>query len=115
LKKFWASNAPAENFGDPHDAFRTLFGPLSRQVTLDCPCWYRWDLNGDGLVSIADYLELLAVYGQSVEGTPNAGLDVDGDGLIGMTELMDFLTQFGASCEANDEPNLDAKSVSVRR
>ena len=67
-------------------------------VTLDCPCWYRWDLNEDGLVSIADYIDLLSIYGQNVEGTSNDSLDIDGNGLIDMTEMMDFLTQFGASC-----------------
>ena len=83
------------------------------QVTLDCPCSYRWDLNGDGLVSIADYLELLAIYGTSVD--PDTGLDVDGDGTIASPELLDFLTQFGSSCETNEEPDLKVKSVPVRR
>jgi hypothetical protein len=84
-------------------------------VTLDCPCWYRWDLNGDGLVSTADYLEVLAVYGQNVESALNAGLDIDGDGMIGTPELIDFLAQFGGSCETNEVPDLKVKRGSVSR
>ena len=74
------------------------------QVTLDCPCWLRWDLNDDGVVSTADLLLLLQIYGTSVEGTPNADLDVNGDAMIGSMELIDFLAQIGAGCEENEEP-----------
>lgn len=69
-----------------------------QQVTLSCDCEYRWDLNNDGQVSTADYLEFLTLYGQPLTGTPEVDLDLDGDGQLGSAELMDLLGQFGGSC-----------------
>ena len=82
----------------PRAKGRVLQQEQEQAVTLDCPCWYRWDLNGDGEVGSGDLVQLLSVYGQSVVGTPNAGLDVNGDGMIGSMELIDFLSQYGNSC-----------------
>ena len=62
--------------------------------TLSCgggvPC--PWDTDGDGLVGITDFLELLGAWG------PNPGhpADFDGDGIVGITDFLELLGNWGS-------------------
>ena len=47
----------------------------------------HYDLNGDGLVSIIDFLELLAAWSTDPGGPP----DFDGNGNVGITDLLELL------------------------
>jgi hypothetical protein len=53
------------------------------------PC--PWDIDGDGMVSVTDFLELLAAWG------PNPGhpADIDGDGTVGVTDFLQLLANWG--------------------
>ena len=56
-------------------------------VNVGCPC--PADLDGDGMVGINDFLDLLAAW-----GTP--GGDIDGDGVTGINDFLDLLAAWGA-------------------
>ncbi len=49
------------------------------------------DLDGDGLVGISDFLDLLAQWGTDPAGPP----DLDGDGVVGITDFLDLLANWG--------------------
>ncbi len=49
------------------------------------------DLDGDGLVGITDFLDLLAQWGTDPAGPP----DLDGDGVVGITDFLDLLANWG--------------------
>ena len=50
------------------------------------------DINGDGSVSIADLLEIIAVWGKCSE---YCSVDLDEDGTVGVTELLELITAWG--------------------
>ena len=52
-----------------------------------CP----WDLDGDGLVGIVDFLDLLAQWGTDPGGPP----DFDNDGNVGITDFLALLANWG--------------------
>jgi hypothetical protein len=55
------------------------------------PCACPWDLDGSGDVGVADFLDMLAVWG------PNPGdpADFDGDGLVGVADFLKILAHWG--------------------
>ena len=59
-------------------------------------CELAADITGDGVVSIADYLDLLAALGTSVDdGDPR---DVTGDGVVDGLDLVEIVHSFGEEC-----------------
>ena len=52
-----------------------------------CP----WDLGGDGVVGINDFLELLAQWGANPGGPP----DFNGDGVVGIGDFLELLANWG--------------------
>lgn len=58
---------------------------------LSCtPCTY--DLDGDGVVTVTDLLQLLGQWGQDPGGPP----DFDGDGMVGVIDLLGLLGAWGS-------------------
>ena len=57
----------------------------------DCP----EDLNNDGLISVADILELLADFGCTSE----CDADLNGDGATNVNDILQILAAFGGDCE----------------
>ncbi|MCC6676613.1 MAG: hypothetical protein IT436_05670 [Phycisphaerales bacterium] len=53
----------------------------------------RVDLNGDGTVSFADYLEFLSLF-----DALDARADFDGDGTVNFSDYLQFLNEFEAGC-----------------
>ena len=49
------------------------------------------DLDGDGIVGITDFLELLAAWGTDPGGPP----DLDGDGVVGIVDFLLLLANWG--------------------
>jgi len=68
------------------DAPLVDMGAYEFQVSL-CP----WDLDGDGVVGIVDFLDLLAQWGSDPGGPP----DFDGSGDVGITDFLDLLANWG--------------------
>ncbi|MCC6677824.1 MAG: hypothetical protein IT436_11815 [Phycisphaerales bacterium] len=60
-------------------------------VHLAAPC--RADLNGDGLVDFADYLEFLNFYDAG-----DLTVDFTGDGLVDFADYLEFLNLYDAGC-----------------
>jgi hypothetical protein len=60
-------------------------------LTSGCP-----DLDGDGVVSIADLARLLANFGRN--DASSADGDMNGDGSVNLTDLTIFQSDFGATC-----------------
>lgn len=54
---------------------------------IGCP----WDLDGDGIVGIVDFLSLLASWGKDPGGPP----DFDADGTVGITDFLALLQAWG--------------------
>ena len=52
-----------------------------------CP----WDMDGDGIVGITDFLALLGAWGTDPGGPP----DFDGDGNVGITDFLFLLGEWG--------------------
>ena len=60
------------------------------------------DINGDGVVSFADFLDLSNTYGQAVE--PSTGADITGDGRINFPDFLILSHNFGLEAQAAAEP-----------
>jgi hypothetical protein len=60
---------------------------LINQTCAPCPS----DVNGDGMVGVNDFLDLLAAWG------PNPGhpADIDGDGMVGVNDFLELLAAWG--------------------
>ena len=56
------------------------------------------DINGDGVVSFADFLDLSNTYGQAVE--PSTGADITGDGRINFPDFLILSHNFGLEAQA---------------
>ena len=52
------------------------------------------DVNGDGAISVADILAVLAEFGC----TTNCEADVDGDGNVIVSDVLALLAAFGQDC-----------------
>ena len=72
------------------DDFRVEF--IDCEPPAECP----EDLNGDGLIDLADLAVLLGNYGQSGMG-PEDG-DLNGDGTIDLADLSQLLSVYGTAC-----------------
>ena len=68
--------------GGPPVLTTSALGPVD-----PCP----WDLDGDGIVGITDFLALLAEWGVAANGPP----DFDGDGTVGITDFLELLSRWG--------------------
>lgn len=78
-------------------------GPYRIQLTGACfvggdPCSCDGDLNGDGVIDIADLALILASFGSSAPGIPTPCADINGDGVVDIADLALFLALFGSSC-----------------
>jgi hypothetical protein len=56
-----------------------------QDITSTCP----WDLDGDGLVGITDFLALLGQWGTC------GSADFDGDGEVGINDFLELLGNWG--------------------
>jgi len=64
------------------------------------PCWFDTclgDLNGDGVVDLADLALMLSNYGQSSGQTYEDG-DLDGDGDVDLSDLALMLSVYDTVC-----------------
>ena len=57
------------------------------ETAAPCP----WNLDGDDLVGVTDFLDLLALWGTDPGGPP----DFDGDGDVGITDMLELLANWG--------------------
>ena len=80
------TNPDADNY-DPN----AIVDDGSCIVTPDCP----EDLNNDGLISVADILELLADFGC----TSDCDADLNGDGATNVNDILQILAAFGGQCD----------------
>ena len=70
--------------------------PLASAQSAQCP----GDFNGDGKVSLADFLAFAGGFGtRSGEANYNAKLDMDGNGAINLSDFLVFAGVFGTTCE----------------
>ncbi len=60
-------------------------------VSIKCGVQCLADLNGDGVVGMADFVELLAAWGTDPGGPP----DLDGDGNVGIVDFLRLLADWG--------------------
>jgi hypothetical protein len=63
----------------------------------DYSCQCQGDINGDGWVTIADFLILLSAFG--CEAPPSCDGDIDADGFNNVSDVLLFLSLFGDECE----------------
>jgi hypothetical protein len=59
-------------------------------------CALPADIDGDGEVTIADYLDLLSAMGTSVSGDDPR--DITGDGVVNGEDLVELVYSFGEAC-----------------
>ena len=59
-------------------------------------CFLPADVTGDGVVSIADYLDLFTAMGTTVDDDDPR--DVNGDGVVDGLDLVEVVTNFGIAC-----------------
>lgn len=62
----------------------------------DYSCQCQGDINGDGSVTIADFLILLSGFG--CEAPPSCDGDIDADGFNNVSDVLLFLSLFGDEC-----------------
>ncbi len=60
-------------------------------ATVSCGSGCAEDLDGDGMVGIVDFLELLSLWGTDPGGPP----DFDGDGDVGIVDFLTLLAAWG--------------------
>lgn len=71
--------------------------PILAEVPWSCgACSLPADVTGDGVVSIADYLDLLTAMGTTVDDDDPR--DVNGDGVVDGLDLVEVVTNFGLAC-----------------
>ena len=91
-----------------------LFSQLEVALTLP-EGWYvvpescPGDLNGDGVVGLADLAQLLSNYGTTSGATYEDG-DMDGDGDVDLADLAALLGVYGTTCWSEDFDAYDAGS-----
>ena len=69
--------------GDPAEVTVATLGPRGSAC--------RWDLDGDGVAGVTDFLQLLAAWGSDPGGPP----DFDGDGDVGIGDFLLLLGNWG--------------------
>lgn len=71
--------------------------PIVEELPWSCgACVLAADINGDGVVTITDYLDLLTALGTFVSaGDPR---DIDGDGFVGGPDLVEVVHSLGDEC-----------------
>ena len=77
--------------GTPHD------GEICEAFAafrIDCPGVFG-DLNGDGIVGVADLLILLASWGPCPPEPDPCPADLDGDGTVGIADLLLLIANWG--------------------
>ena len=67
-----------------------LDNPCQEQTTQTCP----GDMDGDGVVTVSDVLDVLSEFG-CVEGCV---MDINGDGSTNVTDVLAVLSAFGTAC-----------------
>lgn len=83
-----AANAAGSSFDD---------WDVVAEVPWSCgECSLPADVTGDGVVSIADYLELFTAMGTTVDDDDPR--DVNGDGVVDGLDLVEVVTNFGIAC-----------------
>ncbi|HVZ94615.1 MAG TPA: PKD domain-containing protein [Phycisphaerales bacterium] len=83
---FWVSYTVEDQQG----AARTTFQAIP--IAFNC----SGDVNGDGVVTLADIARILAAWGQTV--APGTLGDLDGDGVVGIADIALVITWWGANC-----------------
>ncbi|MGB2694131.1 MAG: dockerin type I domain-containing protein [Dehalococcoidia bacterium] len=61
-------------------------------LTIDCS--FPWDINGDGVVSVADIVAVVMAFGQTVPPA-SADVDVNADGVISVADVVGVVQHFG--------------------
>lgn len=90
------------NTSNPYEIFTLTVTDLINNATCTTDLSFNleyfaciYDLNGDGIVGIADLITLTSQYGC----TSNCGAaDFDCDGIVGAQDLLNFTGAFGTSC-----------------
>ena len=72
-------------------AFAELSARVEALLWVSAPC--RADLNGDGIVDFADYLEFLNLF-----DAMDPRVDFNGDGLVDFADYLEFLNLYDAGC-----------------
>jgi len=67
-----------------------LDNPCQEQTTQACP----GDMDGDGVVTVSDILDVLSEFG-CVDG---CAMDINGDGSVNVTDVLAVLSAFGTAC-----------------
>ncbi len=77
----------------PSGVVQTIHDPPLTQVidVVETADACRFDVTGDGIVGINDFLALLAAWGTDPGGPP----DFDGDGNVGVTDFLELLANWG--------------------
>jgi hypothetical protein len=70
----------------------TTYGPVAWEACPSC----IGDLNGDGLVNIADFIEFNSAFGSACSGCPS---DLNGDGIVGVDDFLILNSLFGNPCD----------------
>ena len=73
-----------------YDADATFDDGSCEFESCDCP----EDVNGDGVISVADILELLGQFGC----TSGCTVDLNGDGSTNVQDILILLAAFGTTC-----------------
>ncbi|MBI5866418.1 MAG: hypothetical protein HZB38_18260 [Planctomycetes bacterium] len=85
----------AQNYTIRLGGATTATGSGSVTLSMAAPC--PGDLNGDGVVDLADLTTLLSHFGTASGATAGDG-DMDGDGDVDLADLTALLSQFGTTC-----------------
>ncbi|HCH61737.1 MAG: hypothetical protein CL927_19370 [Deltaproteobacteria bacterium] len=71
--------------------------PIAAEVSWSCgTCALAADIDGDGAVTITDYLELLTAMNTTVR--PSDPRDITGDGEVNALDLLELISSFGDEC-----------------
>jgi hypothetical protein len=73
-----------------YDATSTIDDGSCEFTSCLCPA----DVNGDGVISVADILELLGQFGC----TAGCTVDLNGDGSTNVQDILILLAAFGTTC-----------------
>ncbi|MHC4109158.1 MAG: dockerin type I domain-containing protein [Planctomycetota bacterium] len=84
------------------DGFAIVGAPFADNETVDSGSAYLFDLcatdiNGDGVIDVADLIELLPCFGQPSD-PPCHAADTNGDGTVNVLDLIKLLLALGTAC-----------------
>jgi hypothetical protein len=81
----------------PNDIEGLFSSDVANEFLEDCPVICPADINGDLVVDLADFSELLIQFGQSGSGL---SADINGDLTVDVQDFSQLLINYGNSCDA---------------